>query len=208
MLCVDAEPTKPPTSVRRRRTIPSASLAYISFTSARPACRRRAIRTAVWSGSSATDLRQPRPGRAASPPRPGRVRRVDIGTVGRVADRRDDRDRTARPARLPEIRPAAYRRSTSVLTAGLFHQLAETDIDAIAGSPPPGGGDALNPETVRAVAVGPSRSAAVNGYGPDREHTFHVPRHDRPGQWCQRCPQAARSRAPPSTCSTSTASPL
>jgi len=76
--------------------------------------------------------------------------------------------------------------------------------DAIAASRPLAGGDALNRETVRPVLVGPSRSAAGPTGTSDREHHLHhVPRHDRPGaMWCQRS-IGARSRAPPSTCSTS-----
>ena len=59
------------------------------------------------------------------------------------------------------------------LTAGLFHQLAETDIDAIAGVPVVlAGGDALNPDTVRAVLAARGGRPLVNGYGPTENTTF------------------------------------
>jgi len=59
------------------------------------------------------------------------------------------------------------------LTAGLFHQLAEADIDAIAGVPVVlAGGDALNPDTVRAVLAARCGRPLVNGYGPTENTTF------------------------------------
>ena len=59
------------------------------------------------------------------------------------------------------------------LTAGLFHQLAETDIDAIAGVPLVlAGGDVLNPDTVRAVLAARRGRPLVNGYGPTENTTF------------------------------------
>jgi amino acid adenylation domain-containing protein len=59
------------------------------------------------------------------------------------------------------------------LTAGLFHQLAETDIDAIAGVPVLlAGGDVLNPDTVRAVLAARRGRPLVNGYGPTENTTF------------------------------------
>ena len=69
------------------------------------------------------------------------------------------------------------------LTAGLFHQLAETDIDAIAGVPVVlAGGDALNPDTVRAVLAARAGSAAGQRVRSDREHhVHHVSCDDRPG---------------------------
>ena len=59
------------------------------------------------------------------------------------------------------------------LTAGLFHQLAETDIDAIAAVPVVlAGGDVLNPDTVRAVLAARRGRPLVNGYGPTENTTF------------------------------------
>jgi len=59
------------------------------------------------------------------------------------------------------------------LTAGLFHQLAEADIDAIAGIPVVlAGGDVLNPDTVRAVLAARRGQPLVNGYGPTENTTF------------------------------------
>ncbi len=59
------------------------------------------------------------------------------------------------------------------LTAGLFHQLAEADIDAIAGVPVVlAGGDVLNPDTVRAVLAARRGRPLVNGYGPTENTTF------------------------------------
>jgi len=59
------------------------------------------------------------------------------------------------------------------LTAGLFHQLAETDIDAIAAVPVVlAGGDVLNPDTVRAVLAARRGQPLVNGYGPTENTTF------------------------------------
>jgi amino acid adenylation domain-containing protein len=59
------------------------------------------------------------------------------------------------------------------LTAGLFDQLAETDLDAIAGVPVVlAGGDALTPDTVRAVLAARGGRPLVNGYGPTENTTF------------------------------------
>jgi amino acid adenylation domain-containing protein len=59
------------------------------------------------------------------------------------------------------------------LTAGLFHQLAETDIGAIAAVPVVlAGGDVLNPDTVRAVLTARRGRPLVNGYGPTENTTF------------------------------------
>jgi len=59
------------------------------------------------------------------------------------------------------------------LTAGLFHQLAQTDIDAIAGVPVVlAGGDVLNPDAVRAVLAARRGQPLVNGYGPTENTTF------------------------------------
>ncbi len=79
------------------------------------------------------------------------------------------------PLGLPEI--ASLLRTAGVtvawLTAGLFHQLAETDIDAIAGVPVVlAGGDVLNPDTVRAVLAARRGRPLVNGFGPTENTTF------------------------------------
>ena len=59
------------------------------------------------------------------------------------------------------------------LTSGLFDQLAETDIDAIAGVPVVlTGGDALSPDAVRAVLAKRDGWPLVNGYGPTENTTF------------------------------------
>ena len=59
------------------------------------------------------------------------------------------------------------------LTAGLFHQLAETDIFALVGVPVVlAGGDVLNPDTVRAVLAARRGHPLVNGYGPTENTTF------------------------------------
>ena len=59
------------------------------------------------------------------------------------------------------------------LTAGLFHQLAETDIDVLAAVPVVlAGGDVLNPDTVRAVLAARRGRPLVNGYGPTENTTF------------------------------------
>ncbi len=63
--------------------------------------------------------------------------------------------------------------SVAWLTAGLFHQLAETDVDAIANVPVVlSGGDALSPDTVRAVLAARRGRPLVNGYGPTENTTF------------------------------------
>jgi amino acid adenylation domain-containing protein len=79
------------------------------------------------------------------------------------------------PLGLPDI--ASVLRDTGVtvawLTAGLFHQLAETDLGAVAGVPVVlAGGDALNPDTVRAVLAAREGRPLVNGYGPTENTTF------------------------------------
>ncbi|HEY1618862.1 MAG TPA: amino acid adenylation domain-containing protein, partial [Streptosporangiaceae bacterium] len=79
------------------------------------------------------------------------------------------------PLGLPDL--AALLRTAGVtvvwLTAGLFHQLAETDIDALADVPVIlAGGDVLNPDTVRAVLATRRGRPLVNGYGPTENTTF------------------------------------
>jgi amino acid adenylation domain-containing protein len=59
------------------------------------------------------------------------------------------------------------------LTAGLFHQVAETDIDALATVPVlMSGGDVLNPDTVRAALAARRGRPMVAGYGPAENTTF------------------------------------
>ncbi len=59
------------------------------------------------------------------------------------------------------------------LTAGLFHQVAETDIGALATVPVlMSGGDVLNPDTVRAVLAARRGRPLVAGYGPAENTTF------------------------------------
>ncbi len=59
------------------------------------------------------------------------------------------------------------------LTAGLFDQVAETGLDAIADVPQVlAGGDALTPDTVRAVLAARRGRPLVNGYGPTENTTF------------------------------------
>ena len=70
------------------------------------------------------------------------------------------------------------------LTAGLFHQLAKTDMFAMADLPVVlAGGDVLNPDTVRTVLAARNGRPLVNGYGPTENTAFtacHVMTH--PGQ--------------------------
>ena len=79
------------------------------------------------------------------------------------------------PLGLPDI--ASLLRTADVtvawLTAGLFHQLAEADIEAIAGVRLIlAGGDVLNPDAVRAVLAARRGRPLVNGYGPTENTTF------------------------------------
>ena len=79
------------------------------------------------------------------------------------------------PLGLPEV--ASLLRTAGVtvawLTAGLFHQLAETDIDAMAGVRVVlAGGDVLDPGTVRTVLAARRGQPLVNGYGPTENTTF------------------------------------
>ena len=79
------------------------------------------------------------------------------------------------PLGLPEI--ASLLRDSGVtaawLTAGLFHQLAEADIGALAGVRRLlAGGDVLNPDVVRAVLAAREGRPLVNGYGPTENTTF------------------------------------
>ena len=79
------------------------------------------------------------------------------------------------PLGLPEV--ASLLRTAGVtvawLTAGLFHQLAEEDIGAFANVRVVlAGGDALNPDTVRAVLQTRGGQPLVNGYGPTENTTF------------------------------------
>jgi amino acid adenylation domain-containing protein len=79
------------------------------------------------------------------------------------------------PLGLPEVASLLRTGGVTVawLTAGLFHQLAETDIDAIAAVPLVlAGGDVLNPDTVRAVLAARRGQPLVNGYGPTENTTF------------------------------------
>ena len=79
------------------------------------------------------------------------------------------------PLGLPDV--ASLLRTAGVtvawLTAGLFHQVAETDIDALATVPVVmSGGDVLNPDTVRAVLAARRGRPVVSGYGPAENTTF------------------------------------
>jgi len=79
------------------------------------------------------------------------------------------------PLGLPEI--ASLLRGSGVtaawLTAGLFHQLAEADIGALAGVRQLlAGGDVLDPGVVRAVLAARDGRPLVNGYGPTENTTF------------------------------------
>ena len=79
------------------------------------------------------------------------------------------------PLGLPEVASLLRTGGVTVawLTAGLFHQLAETDIDAIAAVPVVlAGGEVLNPDTVRAVLAARRGQPLVNGYGPTENTTF------------------------------------
>jgi amino acid adenylation domain-containing protein len=59
------------------------------------------------------------------------------------------------------------------LTAGLFHQVAETDIGALKAVPQLlAGGDVLHPDAVRAVLAARGGRRFVNGYGPTENTTF------------------------------------
>ncbi len=76
---------------------------------------------------------------------------------------------------LPDV--ASLLRSSGVtvvwLTAGLFHQVAETDIDALATvGVLMSGGDVLNPDAVRAVLAARRGRPLVAGYGPAENTTF------------------------------------
>ena len=89
------------------------------------------------------------------------------------------------PLGLPDI--ASLLRTADVtlvwLTAGLFHQLAETDIEAIAGIPVVmSGGDVLSPDTVRALLAVREGHPVVNGYGPTENTTSRVQVMTEPGQ--------------------------
>jgi amino acid adenylation domain-containing protein len=59
------------------------------------------------------------------------------------------------------------------LTAGLFHQVAETEIDALSTVPVlMSGGDVLHPDTMRAVLAARRGRPVVAGYGPAENTTF------------------------------------
>ena len=66
------------------------------------------------------------------------------------------------------------------LTAGLFHQVAETDIDALATVPVlMSGGDVLNPDAVRAVLAARRGRPLVAGYGREElAHRHHIGRNN------------------------------
>ncbi len=90
------------------------------------------------------------------------------------------------PLGLPDI--ASLLRTADVtvawLTAGLFHQLAETDIEAIAGIPVVHvGRRCAQPRHRPRPAGGAARRSRGQRLRPDREHYIHhLPRHDRTGQ--------------------------
>ena len=66
-----------------------------------------------------------------------------------------------------------YEVSTLWLTAGLFHQLVECDVDALRGVRQLlAGGDVLAPDAVRAALAARGGQPVVNGYGPTENTTF------------------------------------
>ena len=95
------------------------------------------------------------------------------------------------------------------LTAGLFRQLAETDVDGVwpeCGSVLTGG-DVLDPGTVRAVLAARGGRPLVNGYGPTENTTFtscHLMTDTAPVA-STGADRPSRSSTPPCTCSTPTA---
>jgi amino acid adenylation domain-containing protein len=79
------------------------------------------------------------------------------------------------PLGLPDVASVLRTAGVTVawLTAGLFHQVAETDLDALAGVPVVlAGGDVLSPDAVRAVLAARGGRPLVNGYGPTENTTF------------------------------------
>ena len=79
------------------------------------------------------------------------------------------------PLGLPEIATLLRTSGVSVawLTAGLFHQLVELDVGALAGvGQLLAGGDVLNPDAVRAALIAREGKPLVNGYGPTENTTF------------------------------------
>ena len=63
--------------------------------------------------------------------------------------------------------------TVAFLTAGLFNQLAETGLDAIAGVPLVlTGGEVLVPDTIRAVLAARRGRPLVAAYGPTENTTF------------------------------------
>jgi len=79
------------------------------------------------------------------------------------------------PLGLPDVTSLLRTADVTVvwLTAGLFHQLAETDAEAIAGiAVVMSGGDVLSPDTVRALLAVRHGRPVVNGYGPTENTTF------------------------------------
>lgn len=79
------------------------------------------------------------------------------------------------PLGLPEIASVLRTANLGVvwLTAGLFHQLVEVDVGALAGiGQLLAGGDVLNPDAVRTVLAARGGKPLVNGYGPTENSTF------------------------------------
>lgn len=178
MVCVDAEPT----DAADERVAPpdlshSLSMAYISFTSGSTGVPKG---VAIPHRGVVRLVREPTfaplgPGERLLHLAPVAFDASTLELWGALLTGATTVIAPPGPLGLPEI--ASLLRTADVtvvwLTAGLFHQLAETDIDAIAGVPVIlAGGDALNPEAVRAVLSVRRGRPLVNGYGPTENTTF------------------------------------
>lgn len=111
------------------------------------------------------------------------------GALAIVADEHPSTDRVAAVLR-------AHGVTTAWFTAGLFHLLVDTQIEALAGLRQLlAGGDVLSPDHVRRFQAAAPECRLINGYGPTENTTFTCCATISRGDWASESVQIGRAIA-------------